>query len=316
MGIKFRCPNGHKLNVKSFLAGKRGVCPDCQATFRIPEEPGGSDVRAMALPSLKGGNGAAVPESPDEPAMTTAAMPAAATTAVATRAAAVATAPVVAAPVAPAPKPAAPVITPAAPVTAVQPVAAMASAMTVGPGIPLATGTAVLPATTLAPGATTLAPGATTAAPGIATVTAPAAPAAGDPIAEAPAAVWYVRPPSGGQYGPARGDVFRKWISDGRVSSDSLVWREGWTDWRSAGQLFPTLGAPAAALVTPAAGPLIAGPAIPGPAAVPSTPRTTSRSAARKKSGNGMAISALVGLVLVCVVLVAVLVVVLTQQAA
>src|SRR5688500_2225794 len=59
MGIKFRCPNGHKLNVKSFLAGKRGVCPDCQATFRIPEEPGGSDVLALALPSLKGGNGAA-----------------------------------------------------------------------------------------------------------------------------------------------------------------------------------------------------------------------------------------------------------------
>src|SRR4030095_4873852 len=38
MGIKFRCPNGHKLNVKSFLAGKRGVCPKCGTSVRIPRE--------------------------------------------------------------------------------------------------------------------------------------------------------------------------------------------------------------------------------------------------------------------------------------
>src|SRR3954454_1461650 len=36
MGIRFSCPNGHKLNVKSFLAGKRGVCPRCGARFVIP----------------------------------------------------------------------------------------------------------------------------------------------------------------------------------------------------------------------------------------------------------------------------------------
>src|SRR6476646_1048166 len=42
MGIKFHCPNGHKLNVKAFLAGKKGVCPDCGVKVRIPErsEPG------------------------------------------------------------------------------------------------------------------------------------------------------------------------------------------------------------------------------------------------------------------------------------
>lgn len=37
MGIRFNCPNGHKLNVKEFLAGKRGVCPQCGAKFIIPE---------------------------------------------------------------------------------------------------------------------------------------------------------------------------------------------------------------------------------------------------------------------------------------
>lgn len=36
MGIRFLCPNGHKLNVKTFLAGKRGVCPRCGAKFDIP----------------------------------------------------------------------------------------------------------------------------------------------------------------------------------------------------------------------------------------------------------------------------------------
>lgn len=36
MGIRFNCPNGHKLNVKEFLAGKRGVCPECGAKFVIP----------------------------------------------------------------------------------------------------------------------------------------------------------------------------------------------------------------------------------------------------------------------------------------
>lgn len=38
MGIKFHCPNGHKLNVKSFLAGKRGICPKCNVRMRIPME--------------------------------------------------------------------------------------------------------------------------------------------------------------------------------------------------------------------------------------------------------------------------------------
>jgi len=38
MGIKFYCPQGHKLHVKSFLAGKKGVCPHCGTKVRIPLE--------------------------------------------------------------------------------------------------------------------------------------------------------------------------------------------------------------------------------------------------------------------------------------
>lgn len=62
-----------------------------------------------------------------------------------------------------------------------------------------------------------------------------------DPLVEAPDAVWYVRPPSGGQYGPAAAPVMRTWIHEGRVSGDSLVWREGWRDWQEASGVFPQL---------------------------------------------------------------------------
>jgi hypothetical protein len=38
MGIRFLCPNGHRLNVKSFLAGKRAICPDCGARVVVPSD--------------------------------------------------------------------------------------------------------------------------------------------------------------------------------------------------------------------------------------------------------------------------------------
>ena len=52
-------------------------------------------------------------------------------------------------------------------------------------------------------------------------------------------ATWYVRPPSGGQYGPATASLLRQWISEGRVASTALLWREGWPQWRSAGEALP-----------------------------------------------------------------------------
>lgn len=36
MGIRFQCPNGHKLNVKADLAGKRASCPECGAKLIVP----------------------------------------------------------------------------------------------------------------------------------------------------------------------------------------------------------------------------------------------------------------------------------------
>lgn len=48
MGIRFVCPNGHRLNVKTFLAGKRGICPHCGTKVDIPHE---SSPEAIRKPS-------------------------------------------------------------------------------------------------------------------------------------------------------------------------------------------------------------------------------------------------------------------------
>lgn len=217
MGIKFHCPNGHKLNVKTFLAGKKGVCPKCGTKFRIPgeSEPGliDSDLEEgdAGASGIKGGNGA--------------------------------------------------------PAGLPQPVIATATATAGGP------------AKSAGSTATAYVPG-------------------GDPIAEGPQLVWYVRPPTGGQFGPAKGDIMRTWLSEGRVTGDSLVWREGWTDWQSAGKVFPTLESTATeqpAAVAPLTG---------------LTTATTTRIAPRpatKKMTSGAAVGLVVGLALVCLVLVAVL---------
>jgi hypothetical protein len=234
MGIKFHCPNGHKLNVKAFLAGKKGVCPKCGTRVRIPaaSEPGLGDNDLDSELEEEDASGRAPANSNGSGA--------------------------IAAPA------------PAAPAVSAQP----------HPDPPVSHGDA-------------------------GTVSAD------DPIAQAPAAIWYVRPPTGGQYGPARGDVMRKWIAEGRVSSDSLVWREGWTDWQSAGKLFPAIQA---------AGGIATASHPPSPAVsttVPLSPRSSLRTAtryeAKKRDSSTLAITILVGLGVVCLVLVAILVYVLVN---
>ncbi|MEO9929837.1 DUF4339 domain-containing protein [Rhodopirellula bahusiensis] len=54
-------------------------------------------------------------------------------------------------------------------------------------------------------------------------------------------AVWYVRPPSGGQYGPADGPTMKQWITEGRISDSAMLWRDGWPDWKPAGEILRLL---------------------------------------------------------------------------
>ena len=301
MGIKFNCPNGHKLNVKSFLAGKKGVCPHCGAKFRIPNEPGDEDddlpaplappgtapPLPMGVPAdshrgrggANGGCGIAGGSSchrragghSDGHARAAARDSGGADGNYAADGGAS--------------RP------PGCALVGV-PVGGVAT------GIPLPVGGPLVGAP-LAGGAVPM------AGPPAARI--PPAPLP-DPIAEAPAAVWYVRPPTGSQYGPARGDVMRKWITEGRVSGDSLVWREGWPDWKNAAQLFPNLGGGAGGTAGPPPGPL-------GDLPITSrAARTTARLAAKKKGSSGLAIAALVLLGLVCLILVGVLVAIFANQ--
>ncbi len=52
---------------------------------------------------------------------------------------------------------------------------------------------------------------------------------------------WYVRPPSGGQYGPAPSRLLMDWIGERRVTADSLLWCDGMAQWQLAGSLVPEL---------------------------------------------------------------------------
>ncbi|HQU45847.1 MAG: hypothetical protein B7Z73_18030, partial [Planctomycetia bacterium 21-64-5] len=36
MPIRFKCPNGHELNVKDKYAGLTGLCPQCQIRVLVP----------------------------------------------------------------------------------------------------------------------------------------------------------------------------------------------------------------------------------------------------------------------------------------
>ncbi len=81
-----------------------------------------------------------------------------------------------------------------------------------------------------------------------------------DPLAEIPDAVWFVRSPGGGQFGPASNQVMQTWINEGRVGTQSLVWRAGWGDWLPADRVFDSMldsprsvGSPNAAATSKAA---------------------------------------------------------------
>ena len=50
---------------------------------------------------------------------------------------------------------------------------------------------------------------------------------------------WFVRPPSGGQYGPATTPMLVDWIAERRITADSFLWREGMESWLSAVEVIP-----------------------------------------------------------------------------
>ncbi len=194
MGIRFRCPNGHKLHVKAFQGGKRGICPQCGVKLTIPLE---SDPELVQDSKQPGEGDPSVSRPSASPDAVQSELPVAESSR-----------------------------NPSPP--AKESLAPQASS---GADPPLSL-ERIEPS-----GGESVTGSVSTSAES----TAASVSESTDPITEAPHATWYVQPPSGGQYGPASGDIMRTWISEGRVTRDSLVWREGWADWKLAGPLFPGL---------------------------------------------------------------------------
>jgi hypothetical protein len=236
MGIRFRCPNGHKLHVKSFQAGKRGLCPQCGVKLLIPLESDPALVqeskpsRASTDVQTEGTSEVAVPIDPQSPPSAGGELAANGETQQ---------------PAVPADGPPDPTAQPQSDETSQQDLSS----------------------------------------------------ASVDPITEAPHAIWYVQPPSGGQYGPASGDIMRTWISEGRVTRDSLVWREGWAEWKLAGPLFPGL---------------LAGPTVIADGQdlqiVPDESTGSVAEQYRRKKSTKMALAVVILLVIACLVLFATLI--------
>ena len=95
----------------------------------------------------------------------------------------------------------------------------------------------------------------------------------------------------------------RAWIHEGRIAADSLVWREGWQDWREAGKTFPQLLGEATPVFTQ---PL---PSAVGQGLSPSVAVYQQRVKAKQKSKRSQML-VIAGLVLAVVVLVVVLAIV------
>ena len=176
MGIRFYCPNGHKLNVKDFQAGRKGICPVCGVKMQIPLEstrPNSRDEES---------EGGELPSADDASALTNA----------------------IPLPTIGAGSPGPPSVSAPAPPAATVSSGSMPTESIVPPTAEAATGVV-------------------------------------DPLAEAADLVWYVRPASGEQFGPAGAELMRTWLAEGRVDANATVWREGWRDWRPAEDVFPQL---------------------------------------------------------------------------
>ena len=236
MGIRFLCPQGHKLNVKSFLAGKKGFCPHCNARVDIPL----TSTRVSSKATTAGT--ADYDDVSSQIAAGNFEDPFAGET-LGVRSSSAGT--------------------PDSSVSAGTPTGVSPSAMSPVGSSPTGTspitsgegGVAVMPGNAASP------PG---AVPQSDSTSTPASTVI-DPIAEAPDAVWYVRPRTGGQYGPTSADALQQWIREGRVAADTYVWRDGWPDWRLASESFPNFqGASTGATTGPVGGP-VGGPAASAP---------------------------------------------------
>ncbi len=208
MGIRFFCPNGHKLNVKAFLAGRKGICPHCGVSVEIPLQ--------STRPTSKQ-RGAQPGRPPISPATAGAVIPPRLPSPTSSGEEITEIPP-------PLPPEAARLVTPISPRPCPVPGTKDRQSLQQPSAVPS------VPPIGDPPSFVKDVSGPGEALP---------LPDVPDPLADGPEVVWYLRPPSGGQYGPVTQQVMRTWLREGRVTPDSLVWREGWRDWEDATDVFP-----------------------------------------------------------------------------
>lgn len=94
---------------------------------------------------------------------------------------------------------------------------------------------------------------------------------------------WYLRIEDGSQFGPVDETTFQTWVSEGRVTQSSHVWRDGWPEWQPAPKAFPaqfTPPEPVPVAAPPVSSPPVAAAAVPPPAVAPAQPAPVSMAAA------------------------------------
>ena len=214
MGIRFYCPKGHKLNVKSELAGKIGICPKCGERMLIP-----------LISTRKSGESRHVPQEENNSEPPVAAPPASPETS------------------------AFPSANEAfgGPEFANDPVALPGSGVNEWES-DQATQTSAIPLVN-----TSEEPNSYAGQPAWGTAEQPADNAPATPptasvpgsgsLLNDPEVLWYVRTPDNQSYGPATSPVIQSWIQEKRIGPHMLVWREGWSSWLEAGNVFPELEA-------------------------------------------------------------------------
>ncbi|MEM8679144.1 MAG: DUF4339 domain-containing protein [Planctomycetota bacterium] len=230
MGIRFFCPNGHKLHVKAFLAGKRGYCPKCGTKLLIPEASATSLAKDRPTPGTQD-QAASQPQSANllprrmESRRTTTGTHRAHDSSTRFTSETV-------------PQNGSGSMAPLEEMAPVE--EALANEARGGGGLQdivpqdgdIVPQDGVEELEQHEPGLQRSEQTSQQAEP------QEAVSVQQEPLSEA---VWYVRPPSGGQYGPATRHEIDRWSAEGRIPHESLVWREGWEDWRSAGDaLFGT----------------------------------------------------------------------------
>lgn len=180
MGVRFACHAcGKRLNIKSELAGRRGICPSCSVRFRIPIHDTETSTPIQAAVAIDDSESSdSVFTAGDDDRSSTEHPEGTATAATETR----------------------------------EPTAGNASGTTPQ----MQTGPSSAPQSPARTPAGTL-----------------------EEMLGGRNATWYIRPPSGGQYGPADGPTLGQWIQEGRVSETAMLWRDGWADWKTAHQMLP-----------------------------------------------------------------------------